>query len=480
MNIGEKLLKDIPNPPNTDAALDALGKKLLEIMRLLVVNKGDIIVVNNNIPSLVTLAYDLQNKRLFNMFVHIYTGVFDIVNDASGQVLLTKMVISKDMVTLKVVLDKCVHKESYEIFLLNLALSTLTFGMKNHFKMIVEKCKNKDIEVLNGEIFLARCFKEKVKEDLLNDVIESDYFDINKVNKTAESPLMLACDELMIECVKLLLSKGSDKSYKEYSAIDIVVERGNSAKGDGKVKRKFIFDLMCGKNEQIKGKLQLTEFGFIDVKTISTVTSIDSEIKFGSPIMVKSKGLSGQVKWLGTINDHSCVGIELDHNIPGGGDGVINDHFEYQCTPGHGILTTVDNIKLDDLKKGRKGREACKHYVPAFGNDGVDQRIPSDDVTVRFLSKTRHFRLGPVVLSGNSRPDLGLTGYVRQIYIFMHMGRRDGGKRRKFQVIEYWNGSPDAKPCSGARYVFKRDLLYQLTKLNDIPLRMTVASTARY
>lgn len=99
--------------------------------------------------------------------------------------------------------------------------NVIEFNLENHYDLIclllkadetlfnvaMEKCENKNSVLKNGETFLTNLFKEGYGVETIDNIIDKKIFDANVINKFGESPLVLACQNMMVSTVTKIVQK---------------------------------------------------------------------------------------------------------------------------------------------------------------------------------------------------------------------------------------------------------------------------------
>ena len=75
------------------------------------------------------------------------------------------------------------------------------------FNLVLDKCENKNALLNNGETFLTNLFKERYSAEIIDSIIDKQIFDANVTNKSGESPLVLACQNVMVSTVAKIIVK---------------------------------------------------------------------------------------------------------------------------------------------------------------------------------------------------------------------------------------------------------------------------------
>ncbi len=79
------------------------------------------------------------------------------------------------------------------------------------------------------------------------------------------------------------------------------------------------------------------------------------ELKVGSRVLVKDKGLEGAVKYVGTtlFAPGKWIGIELD-DTKGKNNGVIQGKAYFQCPENHGLMVRQNQVQVARIASYRR------------------------------------------------------------------------------------------------------------------------------
>ncbi len=144
--------------------------------------------------------------------------------------LLTRLINENNYDLISVLLDKFVSCRDDNDNLLNIAKYFLDKGDHTLLVAASKKCDNVNVILENGETFLTSAIKSIDDATVINRLIGAIKFDINKANKTDESPLMLVSEKLMASSVRLLISNGANVAFRNNMALDTAIGSRNKCK----------------------------------------------------------------------------------------------------------------------------------------------------------------------------------------------------------------------------------------------------------